>query len=174
MKLNEVLAAAPENKLKKLKAVITPKNIAQHYDVVMNALALKVPMTDIDTIIASLTGANLDPEEEEFQLELAEKTLKSLNTMLVKKNGEMYLKGNLPKIDEDPPSSWPLSFNFIIYRNKGMWEAKHDKVGWRVGSSSKRFEKINDAVEYIKKQGARHEKKRVEFVEKAGKKNEGI
>lgn len=163
MKLNEVLAAAPENKLKKLKAVITPKNIAQHYDVVMNALALKLPMTDIDTIVSSLTGANLDPEEEEFQLELAEKTLKSLNAVLVKKNGEMYLKGNLPKIDEDPPSGWPFAFNFAIYRHKGMWEAKHDKVGWRVGSSSRRFDKINDAVEYVKKQGARHEKLRAEL-----------
>jgi len=139
MKTVELLEAVgqPRAALKqqRLQALLTPENIASHYDRVLELLTAKLTLDDINEFAAKLTGKELDKDDLRFELELMLKKL-SAETEASLSPLANVIKGIIPGIKQPLPGyhqggrAEPTAF-YLSY-GKGKWTVSLYNIGFKV------------------------------------------
>lgn len=156
VKLDEMaLEAASALKVKRLKEILTPENIATHYEKVINALAYKLTLDDINDLTADISGKAMGADEIKFQLQMMVKKLPKATKAVIDSIGNR-INGNIPGVivtsewedDEDTQATF-----WIVYQ-KGKWKVSIYNAKSYNSAEHKAFEADQsvEALDYLLKQ----------------------
>lgn len=164
--LNEMFDMAPAPKVKKLKAFLTPENVAEKFDLIVNILAAKLSSGDIDElegeflgkvdnrVLKSVFGALLKKLPPETNPQLKERAdgsnviAGSVNDKQLEYTEEVAIGANAPR-----KRYWTIYPSFYSVRfEKNRWEVR-TVTGFNSfdTAATKRFDDADLAVAFVQK-----------------------
>lgn len=156
MKINEILdTQGPQAKMKKLKRILPKEVMLANYDGILNIIASKLTINEIDLLAAELSNSLLTDDEVDFFLKMMEKKFKSLNlttTFLQIGPDPKTLRVRLDsKLDElAPPPILMLSY-------KGKWKLGYfDGPKWKTTKFDKAPDALAASIKFIEKVYAKY------------------
>jgi hypothetical protein len=139
VKANEIfemaLRSASSAKDKKLKAFLTPENIAANYEKVIAALGHKLSLGDIDELAADISGKEIDADELLFQYRLMLKKLPAETSpgFVINNEPQRGISGKIRNIG-------PNTVSYYIVYEKGAWKVSFYNIKHFDSVEHKRFD----------------------------------
>lgn len=155
MKLNEVLNwKGPTAKLKRLELLLTPQVMADNHEAMLNIIASKLSVQDIDELEAELSGSMPDSESLDFSLKMMQKALGSFGktNVDINGNGHHYVQANFEHASPVfGQSLFQKRTGFVsAYFHRGVWFVSGSSVNFSGGFTDKKVKTAKEALELMK------------------------
>ena len=153
--LEMALPVAPAAKSQRLKAALTPENIASHYDLIIDLIGGKYSIAEIDEIVATIKGEKLEGQDLEFYMDMIGKKLPADTNPKRRTHGKFEAWFGILK-PWQPPTRVSYSadekrrFYEIGYRN-GKWFTYFTANFNGAQSRTKKFDEPTKALEHCLK-----------------------
>jgi len=116
----------PMAKVKKLKAFLTPELLAKNHELIIDYIASKSSLSDIDELAVHMTDGFTDADEVKFILELLQKKLKSIgctNISVPTTSKDPHIRADI--FSDQLEGGYQYREHVIISYLKGKWNIMH-------------------------------------------------